>query len=267
MSPVPARESMNAPNATRDRSADLQILRAIARTAAKVCEANDALIILVQGDKAAVVARHGFLPTRHKLCEMYPLTDDMVGNRVIIQRRTIHLRDLGKAPRGRFVGSKAAHLPLGVRTMLVTPLLSNGDAIGAIGIRRTKVQPFTPKQVALLKTFANQAAIAIENARLFTELQEKNSALTAAHAQVTEALEQQTATSEILRVIVARSPRHAHQRERLERVSWSCGGDLGEIRGIRGRTGRGRQVCSRSQARHRRVARFLPGRGTVDRRG
>ena len=193
---------MNAPNATRDRSADLQIvLRAIARTAAKVCEANDALIILVQGDKAAVVARHGFLPTRHKLGEAYPLTDDMVGNRVITQRRTIHLRDLSKAPRGRFVGSKAAHLPLGVRTMLVTPLLRDGDAIGAIGIRRTKVQPFTPKQVALLKTFANQAAIAIENARLFTELQEKNSALTAAHAQVTESLEQQTTTSEILRVI------------------------------------------------------------------
>jgi GAF domain-containing protein len=85
--------------------------------------------------------------------------------------------------------------------MLVTLLLRDSDAIGAIGIRRTKVQPFTPKQVALLKTFANQAAIAIENARLFTELQEKNSALTAAHAQVTEALEQQTATSEILRVI------------------------------------------------------------------
>jgi GAF domain len=144
MPPMSARESMNAPNATRDRSADLQIvLRAIARTAAKVCEANDALIILVQGDKAAVVARLGFLPTRHKLGEAYPLTDDMVGNRVITQRRTIHLRDLSKAPRERFVGSKAAHLPLGVRTMLVTPLLRDGDAIGAIGIRRTKVQPFT----------------------------------------------------------------------------------------------------------------------------
>ena len=99
-----------------DRSADLQIvLRAIARTAAEVCEAKDALIMLVQGDKLAVVARHGLLPTRHKRGETHPLTDDMVGNRAITQRRTIHLRDPGKAPRGRFLGSKAAHLPLGVR--------------------------------------------------------------------------------------------------------------------------------------------------------
>jgi two-component system, NtrC family, sensor kinase len=194
---------MKAANATRAGTTDLQtVLRAIARTAAQVCEANDALIILlVEGDRAAVVARHGLLPIRHKLGETYPLTDDMVSNRSITQRRTIHLRDLVKAPRGRFLGSKAAHLHLGVRTMLVTPLLRDGNAIGAIGVRRMKVQPFTPKQVALLRTVANQAAIAIENARLSTELQEKNRELTNAHAQVTEALDQQTATSEILRVI------------------------------------------------------------------
>jgi len=180
------------------RSADLQsVLRAIARTAAQVCEANDALIILrVEADRAAVVARQGRLPTRHKLGETYPLTDDMVGNRVMIERRTIHVRDLGKTRRGRFLGSKAAHLPLSVRTMLVTPLLHDGNAIGAIGIRRRKVQPFTRKQVALLKTFANQAAMAIENVRLSKELQ-------AGNTQLTEALEQQTATSEILRVIAS----------------------------------------------------------------
>src|SRR5262249_7294361 len=73
--------------------------------------------------------------------------------------------------------------------------------VGAIGIRRTEVQPFSHNQIDLLKTFADQAVIAIENVRLFTELQEKNRALTAAHSQITEALEQQTATSEILRVI------------------------------------------------------------------
>jgi two-component system, NtrC family, sensor kinase len=81
------------------------------------------------------------------------------------------------------------------------PLVREGTAIGAIVIRRTEVRAFTEKQIALLQTFADQAVIAIENVRLFKELQEKNSALTEAHAQVTEALEQQTATSDILRVI------------------------------------------------------------------
>src|SRR5262249_18649307 len=87
----------------------------------------------------------------------------------------------------------------------IVPLIRDGLALGAIGIRRTDVKPFTDRQIALLQTFADQAVIAIENVRLFNELQAKNQALTQAHAQVTEALEQQTATSEILRVI-SRSP-------------------------------------------------------------
>src|SRR4030095_10980028 len=86
-------------------------------------------------------------------------------------------------------------------TILVTPLLRQGEPLGAIVIRRTEVRPFSSGQVALLAPSADQAVIAIENVRLFTELQEKNKALTVAHAQVSEALEQQTATGEILRVI------------------------------------------------------------------
>src|SRR5262249_9046604 len=72
---------------------------------------------------------------------------------------------------------------------------------GALFIFRTEGRPFTDKETALLQTFADQAVIAIENVRLFTELQQKNEALTQAHVQVTETLEQQTATSEILRSI------------------------------------------------------------------
>ena len=89
----------------------------------------------------------------------------------------------------------------GFRSVMSIPMLREGFPIGAITVTRAGAGPFSDTQVALLQTFADQAVIAIENARLFTELQEKNHALTEAHAQVTEALEQQTATAEILRVI------------------------------------------------------------------
>jgi len=89
----------------------------------------------------------------------------------------------------------------GYRSHVVVPLLRHDEAIGTIGVTRREPGGFTDDEIVLLQTFADQAVIAIENARLLSELQERNEALTQAHAQVTEALEQQTATSEILRVI------------------------------------------------------------------
>jgi GAF domain-containing protein len=83
----------------------------------------------------------------------------------------------------------------------MVPLRRNDMVLGGLAVTRVEPGPFSEDEIALLQTFADQAVIAIENVRLFTELQEKNRALTQAHAQVTDSLEQQTATAEILRVI------------------------------------------------------------------
>src|SRR5215470_12973103 len=159
------------------------ILNAIARTAARLCEARDAQIVLVEAQSLRLVAQHGPLRPNRTLGEPFPLTRGSVYGRAALDRRVIHVRDLKAIARTQYPDIPGTR----VRTMLVAPLLSDGAVVGVIALRRLQVRPFTPKQIALLQTFAAQAAIAIANARLFRELR--------------EALEQQTATAEILRAI------------------------------------------------------------------
>src|SRR5215472_12657167 len=122
-----------------------------------------------------------------------PVGRGTIGGRTVLERRAIHVADLQTAG-SEFPDAMENARAFGLRTMLSAPLMREGTALGVIQLRRTEVNPFTDRQAELLQTFASQAVIAIENVRLFTELQEKNSALT-------ESLEQQTATSEILRTI------------------------------------------------------------------
>src|SRR4029077_14694374 len=109
------------------------------------------------------------------------------------ERARVHVPDL-EAAESEFPESRAMSWRLGTRAILSVPLLRDDEAIGCLSIRRTEVRPFSPKQIELASMFADQAVIAIENARLFDEVQARTK-------ELTESLEQQTATSEVLQVI------------------------------------------------------------------
>ncbi len=151
---------------------DLQpVMDAVAENAARLCEAEDALILRVEGNTLRVVAHYGPVPTAGTETEGFEFTRGSLSGRSIIDRETIHVHDLSVESEEEFpVGVRLAR-QAGHRTTLATPLLRESVPIGAILLRRCQVLPFTPKQIDLLKTFADQAVIAIENVRLFQELQ------------------------------------------------------------------------------------------------
>jgi GAF domain-containing protein len=119
---------------------------------------------------------------------------DSATGRAALERRTIHIHDVQADPEYSF-GAKDVEA---FRTVLTVPMLKGDELLGVILTYRLEVKPFTDAQVALLETFADQAVIAIENVRLFDEVQART-------RELSEALEQQTATSEVLRVI-SKSP-------------------------------------------------------------
>jgi GAF domain-containing protein len=170
---------------------DLQpVLDTIAKSAAQVCSADDAVIRLVERDRHRLAAHHGPIEAQQ---HPRPIDGGSPVGRAIRDRQVLHVEDLHSVSAQEF---RQVMRSRGIRTVLVAPLLRKNQAVGAIVIRRTEVRPFSEKQIALLKTFADQAVIAIENVRLFQESQSRN-------RDLTESLEQQTATSEILGVIAS----------------------------------------------------------------
>jgi signal transduction histidine kinase/HAMP domain-containing protein len=161
------------------------VLDTIAKSAAQMCSADDAVIRLVEHDGLRLAAHHGSI---HVEVPVRPIDRNSAVGRAVFDRAVIHIEDLLAVVEKEFPATVATSDGLGIRTLLAAPLMRENQPIGVIIIRRMVVQPFSEKQIALLKTFAAQAVIAIENVRLFHEIEQKNEQLAAANKHKSEFL-------------------------------------------------------------------------------
>ena len=183
---------------------DIQpIMEVIAENARWLCDSTLSAVYRADGQTVYEVAISDvsaeMLETTQEVSgQSYPAPLDWnisLSSRAILSRSVLHIPDLVNLPdlpiiTRRYVESKI------LNSVLFVPMLREGEAIGCIGVGKRDATPFTEKQITLLKTFASQAVIAIENVRLFNELEQRN-------REITENLEQQTATSEILHVMAS----------------------------------------------------------------
>ena len=160
------------------------VLDAVAEHAARLCD-NTAEIYRLENNLIRLVASYGELPVHIQAREGFPVNRDRVIGRTICDRRSVHVHDLAAEDSEYPSGSSDAKR-LGHRTTLGIPLLRERTLIGGILFRRWEVRPFSDNQIALLESFADHAAIAIENVRLFEAEKQRTSALAQANRDLAE---------------------------------------------------------------------------------
>jgi two-component system, NtrC family, sensor kinase len=169
------------------------VLDVIAASAVRLCEASDAVIERLEGDRLYNAA-HAGAQMKGLVGLPLPLTRRFPGGRAILDRKPIIIDDIQLVAESEYPDTLELLKLNTIHSVAEIPLLSEGKPLGTVAVLRAEVRPFTEAEINLLKTFADQAVIAVENVRLFKELQSRNT-------ELTETLARQVATSEVLRAI------------------------------------------------------------------